>query len=118
MSTPPQAGVGASIGAGQISNIITALAVAYRNLNQQAANLSLEVNGQGNGLAYLTSLGFSNETATSNPLNPGGVTDAAYALELIGYFNTQAGIWFGSATQIGEFNFNNAVAPVWSGQLT
>jgi hypothetical protein len=117
MTTPAGTGVGAAIGSGQISNILTAMSVAYRNLNQQAANLFLEINGQGNGLAVLVSLGFSNVTATSNPLNPGGITDAAWALQLISYFNTQAGVWFGTATQPSEFNFNNATSPLWAGQI-
>ena len=107
--------VGSVIGSSQIDNILTGLAVSFRQLAQQAANLSIEVTGQGAGLAYLESLGYS---STANPANPGGLSDAAWALQLVNYFNNVAGVWFGTATQSSEFNYNNAVATLWAGQLT
>lgn len=107
--------VGSVIGSSQIDNILTGLAVSFRQLAQQAANLSIEVTGQGTGLAYLESLGYS---STANPANPGGISDAAWALQLVNYFNNVAGVWFGTATQSSEFNYNNAVATLWAGQLT
>ena len=107
--------VGSVIGSSQIDNILTSLAVNYRNLGQQAVNLSIEVTGQGAGLAYLESLGY---TSAGNPANPGGISDAAWALQLVNYFDNVAGVWYGTATQSSEFNYNNAVATLWAGQLT
>lgn len=107
--------VGATIGASQIDNIITALAVRWRQLAQDTVNLSLSVNGQGQGLAYLTALGKS---ADPNPDNPGGVSDAALALAMISYMNTNAGVYLGTATQATAFNFNQVLAQCWAGQVT
>lgn len=106
--------VGAVIGSDQVSNIITALAVQLRDVMQRIANLNLAVNGQGTGLAYLQSLGFSN---TSNPANPGSVSDAALALSVISYLNTVAGVYFGTATQGTTFNFNQQLSEVWAAQV-
>lgn len=110
--------VGSIIGSSQVDNDITFLAVNLRKIMQQVANLNLQVNGQGAGLAYLTSIGYSNLTATSNPNNPGGITDAAYALSMINYLNTMAGVYFGTAAQTPAFNFNQELSQMWAGQLT
>ena len=85
--------VGASIGSGQMDNMITSAAVDLRDVAQDIAQLSLSVNGQGQGLAYLVSLDFSD---APNPDNPGGISDAAYALSMISYENTVAGVYFGT----------------------
>jgi hypothetical protein len=106
--------VGAIIGSSQVDNILTNLAVNFRNLAQQAANLSIEITGQGTGLAVLQSLGYSN---TANPANPGGISDAAWALQLVNYFNSVAGVWFGTAAQTPAFNYNVATGPIWAGQV-
>jgi hypothetical protein len=107
--------VGTVIGSSQVDNILTNLAVNFRNLAQQAANLSIEVTGQGQGLAYLESIGYSN---TPDPANPGGISDAAWALQLVNYFANVSGVWFGTATQASAFSYNNAVATLWAGQIT
>ena len=65
---------------------------------QQIANLNLAVNGQGAGLAYLESLGYSPE-------------DAALALSVISYLNTCASVYFGTATQTPAYNFNQQLSP-------
>ena len=96
--------VGSTIGSGQIDNIITALAVALRDVMQHIANLNLAVNGQGAGLAYLESLGYS-------------PADAATALSVISYLNTVAGVYFGTATQTPAYNFNQQLSEVWAGQV-
>jgi hypothetical protein len=106
--------VGASIGSDQVNNIITALAVRMRDLMTDIADLNLSVNGQGAGLAYLQSVGYSN---ASNPANPGSVSDAALALSVIGYLNTVAGVYFGTATQAADFNFNQQLSMVWGGRI-
>ena len=96
--------VGATIGSDQVSNIITALAVRLRDVMQQIANLNLAVNGQGAGLAYLESLGYSPE-------------DAALALSIISYLNTVSSVYFGTATQGTAYNFNQQLSEVWAGQV-
>jgi hypothetical protein len=106
--------VGAVIGSGQIDNIITALAVQLRDVMQHIANLNRAVNGQGAGLAYLTSVGYS---GTANPANPGGVSDAALALSVISYLNTVAGVYFGTAAQTPAYNFDQQLSMVWAGQV-
>ncbi|HEY3652314.1 MAG TPA: hypothetical protein VGL33_30400 [Streptosporangiaceae bacterium] len=106
--------VGAVIGSGQVDNIITALAVRLRDVSRQISNLSLAVNGQGAGLAYLESIGYS---AAANPANPGGVSDAQYAQNMISFLNTVAGVYFGTAAQASEFNFDQELSQVWGGQV-
>jgi|SRR5689334_9770018 len=106
--------VGATIGSGQVDNIITALAVRLRDTMRQISNLNLAVNGQGTGLAYLESIGYS---GASNPANPGSVSDAALAQTMISYLNTVAGVYFGTATQASEFNFDQQLSEVWAGQI-
>lgn len=105
--------VGATIGAGQINNTITAYAVRLRDLVQDIVNLDLLVNGQGAGLAYLTSLGFSSQ---ANAANPGGVSDAQLALSMISYLNTVAKVANGTATQAAQFDFIQETSQVWAGQ--
>ena len=106
--------VGAAIGSSQVDNIITSLAVQLRTVMQQIGNLNLAVNGQGAGLAYLESIGYD---STANPANPGGVSDAEFALNMISYLNTVAGVYFGTATQGAAFNFNQQLSEVWAGRV-
>lgn len=106
--------VGSVIGSSQIDNVITSLAVNLRNIMQQIHNLNLSVNGQGQGLAYLQSLGYSN---ASNPANPGGVSDAALALSMIGYLTTVAGVYYGTATQTPAFSFDQELSQIWAGRV-
>jgi len=113
--------VGATIGSDQMNNIITSLAVHLRDVMTDISQLNLSVNGGGAGLAYLQSLGYS---GTSNPANPGSVSDAALALSTIAYLNTVAGCYFGTVQQGGTggtgasvFNFNQQLAGVWGGQV-
>jgi len=106
----------------QMDNLLTNLAVRFRQLMQEASSLETQVTGMQTGLAYMQSIGYSN---TANPANPGNKSDAQYALDLLGYFNTVAGVWFGTVQQGGTggtgaavFNFNNAVSSLWAGQVT
>lgn len=114
--------VGAVIGIDQMNNIITSFAVQLRDLMQDIANLNTAVNGQAAGLAYLESLGYGSD---ANPANPGGISDAAWALQVIGYLYTQAGVYAGTVQQGGTggtgaimFDFNQALSPVWGGQVS
>lgn len=106
--------VGATIGSGQVDNIITSLAVGMRDVMRQVYNLNLAVNGQGAGLAYLESIGYS---GTANPANPGGISDAQYALNTISYLNTVADVYFGTAAQTPAYNFDQQLSEVWAGQI-
>lgn len=113
--------VGATIGSDQMNNIITSLAVGLRDVMQDILQLDLSVNGGGAGLAYLQSIGYSN---TSNPANPGAVSDAALALSTIAYLNTVAGCYFGTVQQGGTggtgaslFKFHQQLAAVWGGRV-
>ena len=107
--------VGSTIGSDQMNNIITSLAVRLRNVMRDIYNTNLGVNGQAQGLAYMQSIGYSN---TPNAANPGGVSDAAYALNMISYLNTVAALYFGTATQGTTFNFDQALSQMWAGQTT
>jgi hypothetical protein len=106
--------VGAQMNSTTIDQLLTNISVGWRNLAQAAVNLATEINGQGNGLATLEALGYS---SAANPANPGGVSDAQLALNYISYLGTNAGVFFGTASQGTQFNFNNALSPLWAGQV-
>jgi len=106
--------VGASVGNSQVNNIMSSLSVQLRDVMRQIYNLNLAVNGQGAGLAYLESIGYS---GTSNPANPGSVSDAQLALNMISYLNTVAGVYFGTATQSTQFNFDQQLSMLWAGHV-
>lgn len=89
---------------------LSQLAVQVRDLMQQLQNLSVGINGQGNGTAVLEAAGYS-------------AGDAAIVLQFVGYMNTVAGVYYGTVQQGGSggtgaslFNFNQALAPLWAGQ--
>lgn len=106
-------GVGGKVSSGTVDASLTSLALSMRNLMQQVSNLSTWINGQGNGLAMLTALGYS---SAANPNNPGGISDAQLALNMISYLNTVAGVYFGTAKQPAQFNFNQELSQLWAGQ--
>lgn len=102
--------IGSQAGTATIDQQLTSLSLGMRNLLQQVRDLNTFVNGQGNGLSFLESLGFSSG-------------DASSALTFISYLNTIAGCYFGTVQQGGsggsgaiDFNFDNALAPLWAGQ--
>lgn len=111
--------VGQQLNKAAIDQLLTNYSTRMRSLMQDVVNLSLTVNGTGQGLAVLEALGYS---ATANPANPATMSDAAYALQLIAYLNTVAGVCNGTVQQGGSngtgavaFNFNNALAVLWAG---
>jgi hypothetical protein len=116
-------GVGSQATKETIDASLTDIAVTIRNLMSKVKRLDTQVNGQGNGIAYLTRIGYDNTAA--NPANPGAQTDAAWALQTIAYLNTQAGVYFGTVRQGGDgtvnsatvFAFDNALSLLWAGQL-
>lgn len=102
-----------------IDQSLSGLSVQARELMQTIANLSTQVNGQGAGLAYLEEIGYS---SASNANNPSSQSDAAYALELLAYLNTVAGVFFGTVQAGGSggtgavaFNYNSALSTLWAG---
>lgn len=113
--------VGSTIGSDQVNNILTSLAVKLRDDMRNIYNLNQAVNGQGQGLAYLESIGFSaapNPANPPDPNNPGeGLSDAGLALSIIGYLNTVASLYFGTAAQPDAFNFDQELSQVWAGQI-
>lgn len=102
---------------GNIDSILTNLAVGIRDLMEAAVNLSTQVNSQGNGVAYLASIGYSTIPSASNP---GGVSDAQLASNYISYFANVTGVYYGSvpsgAGTAITFNFNNALSQLWNGR--
>ena len=105
--------VGQASGSPTVDTNLINLAVQMRDLMQACVNLSTWINGQGDGLAFLESLGYG---STPDSSNPGSVSDAQMALNLIAYLNTVAGVYFGTATQGTTFNFNNELSQLWNGR--
>jgi hypothetical protein len=95
--------VGNQLSKAQIDGLISQYAVQMRVLMTAIQDLSQNVNGQGAGLATLEAAGYDS-------------TDAATALTAIGYLNTPAAIYFGTATQTSDFNFNQELSQYWGGQ--
>ena len=107
-------GVGAQSGWMQVNQSITDLSVGFRRLSAMAMNLSKEINGGGNGAAVLAAKGYS---TTANPNNPDSQSDAAYALEAIGWLNNYGQVFFGQAAVPTSYDFSNALAPFQAGQI-
>jgi hypothetical protein len=105
--------VGNQLTKATIDNQLSTYAAQLRDLCQQILNLSLTVNGQNAGLAFLENAGYSN---TANPNNPGSASDAAYALQQLSYLNTVPEVYIGAAAQTPAFNFNQQLSPLWGGQ--
>lgn len=92
---------------------LTNLSTALRDLMSVVNNLVTEVTNGGDGLAYLESIGFG---STADDANPGNISDAQYALNMINYLGTVSGVYFGTATQGSEFDFNSELSVLWAGQ--
>lgn len=105
--------VGNQTTVGTINNQISGYAAQLRNIMYAISNLNKQVNGQGNGLAMLEAVGYS---SAANASNPGGISDAQYALNMIGYLNTMAAVYYGTAAQSPAFNFDNELSQMWAGQ--
>ena len=114
--------VGAQAGSGLVDQRLTNLSVGIRNLLEGVGDLSTWVEGQGNGNLQqgLINLGYSTVPSATNP---GGVSDAAFASNMLGYLTTISGVYYGTVQQGGTggtaastFNFNNALGFLWAGQ--
>jgi len=105
--------VGQQTNSGNLNSQLSSLVVQLREACRDIANLNTQINGQAAGLATLEALGFS---GTANPANPGGVSDAQYYLNMLAYLNTVAGVYFGTADQASQFNFDQELSQVVVGQ--
>lgn len=89
-----------------INQALTNYAVQMRDLMQNIANLNMQI-------AQLGQAGL--ESATLCP--PGYDTaDAPVVVSQAAILNTLAAVYFGTATQATEYNFNNALCGLWAGQ--
>lgn len=112
--------VGLQTGSDSFNQTLTNYALGLRTLMQNIANSNEWINGQGNGLAFLESIGYG---STPNTGNPGSVSDAQLALNMLAYLNTVAGVYNGTVQQGGTggtgattFNFNQELSQLWAGQ--
>lgn len=95
--------IGGQVNSSMIDAKLSSISVAMRDLMQQIKNLSTWINGQSTGLATLESLGYS-------------ASDAQLVLNMVSYLNTLAGVYFGTANQATNFNFDNQLSQIWAGQ--
>lgn len=105
----------------QIDQSLTDLAVAWRLISTKSTNLLTQLASSGDMHGTLVALGYSD---SPNAANPGGVSDAAYAANLVSYMSSIAGVYFGTVQHGGTggtgailFNYNNALSPLWAGQV-
>jgi hypothetical protein len=113
--------VGVQTNKGAIDASLTDLAVTLRNLAQKANNLMTPLQASGQPIAtVLAELGYATDP---NPANPGGVSDAAWAAQLIGYMSTMSGVYYGQIALVNAdgttaaINFNTLLSPTWGGQI-
>jgi hypothetical protein len=112
--------VGGQGNSNQIDQQLTGYALNLRNLMTSITNTSQWINGQGNSLTFLESIGYS---STANTSNPGNVSDAQLALNMLSYFTTISAVYYGTLQQGGTggtgattFNFNQELSQLWAGQ--
>ncbi len=106
--------VGPQSTSGTVDVALGNLPIELRSVMQRIVNLDTWVNGGGNGLAYLEKIGYS---TGPDPGNPGGVSDAQLALNMIGYLHTVAAVYYGDAAQPDPYDFNQQLSSLWNGQL-
>jgi hypothetical protein len=113
--------VGTQTNKGAIDASLTDLAVTLRNLAQKANNLMTPLQASGEPIAtVLAQLGYATD---ANAANPGGLSDADYAAQLVGYMSTMSGVYYGQIAianpdgTTAAINFNTALSPTWGGQI-
>lgn len=95
--------IGLQVNAQQLNTMVGQTAVNLRNACQAAANLQEFIVAQGtSGL-------------TSAPISM-SAQDAASIQAICSYMSTVAGVFFGTATQGSDFDFDSALAGVYGGQ--
>jgi hypothetical protein len=112
--------VGGQTSSASVDQRLTDLAVDLRDWCYKVTNLNTEINGGGQGLQVLETLGYQ---GAPNPNNPNSMTDAQYALQLIAYLSNVQGVADGTVQQGGsggtdaiKFDFNQALSTVWAGR--
>jgi hypothetical protein len=105
--------VGNQLTSDQFNSRLTSLALQLREWAHDVSSLSTNINGQDTGLAVLEAAGFG---SSPNAANPGDVSDAALAQNMLSYLNTVASLYYGEATQPSTFNFDQELSQLWAGQ--
>lgn len=116
--------VGFQASTATVNNAISSIALNMRGLMQQINNLTTFIDGQDDGMAALQAIGFSTASTSGDVYpNPGGASDAAFAMQLIEYMGILSGVYYGTVQQGGTggtaatmFNFDNAFSFTWGGQ--
>jgi|HubBroStandDraft_1064217.scaffolds.fasta_scaffold464832_1 hypothetical protein len=94
--------VGTQYGSSQIDTNLTILTNALRKVMEQLIDQIKQINGMGQ--SGLETAGYS-------------AADAATVLQYIGYLTTVTGVYYGTDTQTTDFDFDNAFAALWGGQV-
>jgi len=91
-----------------LNQSLSSYAIQMRELMTQIANLNMSI-------AQLGAAGLE-----ALPAPPNGTqyssADAAAVIATAAIMNTVAAVYFGTATQATEYNFNNALCGLWAGQ--
>lgn len=103
--------IGAQTSIDTVNFTLTRLAVGLRDQCLAMLNFGEFINDLG-----LTGLGALGYGTAGNPSNPGGISDAQYVLNLVGYMTTVAQVEQGLAAQTPAFDFDNALSVLWAGQ--
>jgi hypothetical protein len=106
-------GVGTQPTNATINNALTGIALQMRNVVQSAANLSKQVNSTGNALDYLVACGYG---SAANADNPGGISDAQLALNLLTNMETIVALATGNATLTTATDFTGPLSLLWNAQ--
>lgn len=93
--------IGQQADTASINQALTSYAVQLRNLCEQIGDFNLFVAQL--GAPGLEAIGFD-------------AADAASVVSQAAVMNTMTALYMGTATQAAEFDFNNALAPLWAGQ--
>lgn len=93
--------IGTAPNAGSLNAQLTATAVQLRAAAAAVITLAEFINQE--GAAGLQTIGFT-------------AADATAYVNMIGYLSTVAGVYYGTATQGTQFNFDTALATIRAGQ--
>lgn len=84
-----------------VNGTLTMLCVSLRNVCDQIRTQDTAITNM--GTAGLEALGFD-------------PADAAAMLTAFSYLSTVAGVYYGTATQASDFDFDNELSQFWAGQ--
>ena len=94
--------VGVNYTSSQIDSNLTILTNALRKVMEQLSDQTKQLDNM--GVAGLETAGYS-------------AADAATVMQFVGYLNTVTGVYYGTATQATDFDFDNAFSALWGGQV-